>query len=195
MVLRFSLYCEYCWKKMLVSKILWASRIFSKIILLVSHKGKKPTVTRAPSLPHPFLHCMLPTSRKSNPSPVLPVPPAGSLVQDSLWAPRSHHSHSAPRGVGFPGRVGLEGSFELPLRSTLLHSPYSVSWWSRSGSELLIDSTPGSFFLVIPAGRVWCIKELQRLKLGTPVIFNHLVPPPTWAGVFLMLFFLMLYLV
>lgn len=122
MLLHFPLYCEYCWKKMSVSKIfLWASRIFSKVTLLVSDKGKKPTVTRAPSLTQTFLHCMLPTSRKSNPSPVLPVPPAGSLVQDSLRAPRSHHSHTAPWGAGFPGGVGLEGSFELPLRSTLLH--------------------------------------------------------------------------
>lgn len=168
---------------MSVDKIfLWASRIFSKVTLLVSHKGKKPTLSRAPSLPIPF-------TTVCSPSTELPVPPEGSL-----GAPRSHHSHTAPWAPS-QGEWDWRGALNSPYVPHSSTAPHSVSWWSGSASKLLIDSTPGSLFLVIPAGRVWCIKELQRLKLERPVVFNHLVHPPTWAGVFLMLFFPMLYLV
>lgn len=49
-----------------------------------------------PPFPNPFLHYVLPTSWKSNPCPVLPVPPAENLAQEGLGAPQSSCSCAAP---------------------------------------------------------------------------------------------------
>lgn len=159
----------------------WASRSFSKV--------QSQHWPEHPPFPIPFSTACFPPPERAAPAQ------SSQCLLQGAWC----RTVCEPPGATIPTLLPEEqaSQWEWDWR-VALNSPYvqhsstvpcSVSWWSGSSSKLLIDSTPGSFFLVIPAGRVWCIKELQRLKLERPVVFNHLVHPPTWAGDSLRSFF------
>lgn len=144
------------------------------------------------------------------PSPVpfsityFPPPQKAIPAQSSqclLWKTWHRKGWGAPIPVLLPKALASQrdGDWKAALKSSTYNPPLLFLTVSPAGTEVsisfLIDSTPGSFFLAVPAGRMWCIKESQRLKLERPMVFNHVLHPPTWAGVFLTIFFLMFDLV
>lgn len=177
----------WIWLEKEFSKIfLWALRIFSK--------AKSQQWPEHPPFPIPFSTACFPLAGGATPA----IPPSASCKEpgagQSVSSPEPQFLPCCLRSR-LPNKSGTGGELCIPPTYNTPPLFLTVSWWGGSSSKLLIVSTPGSFFLVIPAGRVWCINELQWLKLERPVVFNHLVHPPTWAEVFLTLFFLMLYVV
>lgn len=139
-----------------------------------------------PPCPNPFSITYFPSSER--------VIPAWCLLQSLARGLGAAIPAPLPRVLASQ-ETRLKGRFEVPPHDT----PPLLLIMPPAGTEVsisfLIDGTPDSSFLVIPAGRLWCIKELQQLRLQRPMVFNHSLHTPSWVWVFLTLFFLMFYLV
>lgn len=128
------------------------------------------------------------------PERAIPAQFSQCLLQKT-WHRKGWELPRAPVPVLLPKALASQQDrdWKVALKSSTYNPPLLFLTVSPAGTEVsirfLIDSTPGSFFLAVPAGRMWCIKESQRLKLERPMVFNHFLHPPTWAGVFLTIFF------
>lgn len=118
----------------------------------------------------------------------LPSPPSASCRK-----PGTGRAGSSPELLPKALASQQDRDWKVALKSSTYNPSLLFLTVSPAGTEVsicfLIHSTPGSFFLAVPAGRMWCIKESQLLKLERPMVFNHFLHPPTWAGVFLTIFF------